>query len=603
MKRIIISFICHCLFIFIGLFLYVNYVHTVPELIPGQELTYKLLNALSLFFDWLPASLCASFIVSYASVFGKSGKHIMIKYSPYIMSQFKYVSIFAIIGTTLVVCSQEVGSPLVKQKIRRMEEAPALFKEYLQAAKDYENQGNLVIAIQYATAAERLDPKSQEAGRLKSDLEVRIEGSGHGEALNMAIMTQENLSSTLPERNITSYELLQRAQEAFANKNWIDAHYYSVVAQNIAEPGSANESDAKLMASDAWNMLEEPTRFENSAVEEQYHLKKRAYSLLMAGDVVEAYYSFSDLMQRYPDDEDVARYYAAAALEMESQYFFFDEIPISYGLEDRRDIAFRLQHQDGSESVVFIRGLSSVGSTGGLVQYARGLSIYDFSKNGQFKQSLYVPYAKILSQTISSLDERTKQSLAFTDLDKEKGTVPIIMLESVDRVHPDSRSEPIYTFAEGAAQATQQILTLPMDYRDFLLLKNTSHNPEEMMLLDVIAMAQKAPYYGYSQEVYSQDASSRMADPFLFIALFIFTASTGWNYRIMSGKFQFSWLLTPLLMTVGIFVLLEVGKYSQKLLNYGLFGFFRLAAIPIIFGLSLILVFLSALFFAARRSQ
>ena len=123
------------------------------------------------------------------------------------------------------------------------------------------------------------------------------------------------------------------------------------------------------------------------------------------------------------------------------------------------------------------------------------------------------------------------------------------------------------------------------------------------MLLDVIAMAQKAPYYGYSQEVYSQDASSRMADPFLFIALFIFTASTGWNYRIMSGKFQFSWLLTPLLMTVGIFVLLEVGKYSQKLLNYGLFGFFRLAAIPIIFGLSLILVFLSALFFAARRSQ
>ena len=109
MKRIIISFICHCQFIFICLFLYVNYVHTVPELIPGQELTYKLLNALSLFFDWLPASLCASFIVSYASVFGKSGKHIMIKYSPYIMSQFKYVSIFAIIGTTLVVCSQEVG--------------------------------------------------------------------------------------------------------------------------------------------------------------------------------------------------------------------------------------------------------------------------------------------------------------------------------------------------------------------------------------------------------------------------------------------------------------------------------------------------------------
>ncbi len=603
MKRIVISFSCHCLFIFICLFLYVSYTYTVPELIPGQELTYKLLSVLSLFFEWLPASLCASYIIAYSSEFGKASKRIMIKYSPYIMSWFKYVSISAIIGATLVVCSQEVGSPLIKQKLRRMEEAPTLFKEYLQAAKRYESEGNLVIAVQYAAAAAGLDPNSQEADILKSDLEVRMEGSDYGEALNAAIVTQEDLSSTLSERNTTSYELLQRAQEAFANQNWIDAHYYSVVAQNIAEPGSANESDAKILASDAWNMLEEPTRFENSAVEEQYRLKKEAYSLLMAGNVLEAYYSFGDLMQRYPDDTDVARYYAAAALEMEGQYFFLDEIPISYGLEDRRDIAFRLQHQDGSESVVFVRGLSSVGNTGGLVQYARGLSIYDFSRNGQFKQSLYVPYAKIVSQTISSLDARTQQNLAFTELDKEKGTVPVIMLESVDRVHPDSLSGPVYTFAEGAGQATQQMLTLPMDYSDFLLLKNTSHNPEEMMLVDVIAMALKASDYGYSQEVYSQDASSRMASPLLFIALFIFTASTGWNYRIMSGKFRFAWLFTPLLLTLGVFVILQVAKYSQRLLNYGLFGFFQLAAIPIIFCLALITVFWSSLFFAARRSQ
>ena len=44
---------------------------------------------------------------------------------------------------------------------------------------------------------------------------------------------------------------------------------------------------------------------------------------------------------------------------MEAQYFFLDEIPISYGLEDRRDVAFRLELQDGGQQVVFIKGLSS----------------------------------------------------------------------------------------------------------------------------------------------------------------------------------------------------------------------------------------------------
>lgn len=603
MKRITIASLFHCLCMFIGIFCYVNLTHAIPQLIPGHEFSYKMFTTLSIFFDFLPAILLSSYVVAYATIFGKDDKHIMVKYSPYILSQFKYVAIFTIVGTGLLVCGQEVGTPLINQKLTHMLEAPSLYQEYMQAARKYDSQGDLVFAIQYARAAELIDPNSQEAITLKGDLEVRVEGSDYDDTLHDILLSQENLQSSSMERNATSHELLQKAQQAYQEKSWLNAHYYSILAKRVAEPGSANEEDAKIMAADAWNMLAEPGRFENDEAEERYRQKKLAYSQLMAGNVVEAYYKFSDLLQRYPTDEDVRRYHTAATMEMESQYFFLDEIPISDGMEDSKNVAFRIQQQDGSERVVFIKGLSSVGNTGGLVQYARGLSIYDFGKDGQFKTSLYVPYAKILSQTISSLDERTRRDLAFSGLDPEKDTVPMIMLESVDRIQPNSFNKPVYNFAEGAHQVTSPIVFLPMDYKDFLMLKNTSLNPEEMMLTDIIRMVFKAQDYGYAQIIYGQAACNRMSTPLLFIVLFLLAASVGWNYRIMSGSFRVAWSLTPILLTMGCFVLLIAIEYMQKLLNYGLFGFFQLAAVPIVFFAAILLVFLAALFFLARRSQ
>lgn len=604
MKRVLITLLFHSLFSFIGLFLYVHFAQIPPELIPGEETLYKILSTVRLFLIYLPAIICSSFVVAYAAEFGRDDKHIMVRYSPYIISRLKYVILYAIFGTALIVGAQEICTPLVRLQLSRMQEAPRLFAEYLQAAQRYEKEGNLVIAIQYASAAEGLNPQSTVASVLKNDLEIRMEGSDYEEALDTILSVQDNFFQMSSERNVTSYELLQKAREAFDNENWIDAHYYSIVAQKVAEPGSANEIDAKIMAADAWNMLAEPGRFENSAVEELYQKKKLAYSQLMAGNTVEAYYSFSDLLQVHPDDEDIIRYYSAAAREMEAQYFFLDEIPISYGMEDRRDIAFRLKNLDGSESVIFIKGLSSVGNTGGLVQYARGLSIYNFSKTGNYRYSMYVPYAKILSEAVSSLDKTSRENLVLYGLDADKDTVPLVMLESVDRIQHNSLNKPVYHFAEGINKIPEKsIITLPMPYEDLLLLKNTSQNPEEMMLMDVIQITSKATDYGYAPEIYGQDACTRLGKPFLYVVFFIFIASLGWNYRILSGKFRLSWTLTPFLLSVAFFIVLEIGKYAQRLLNYGLFGFLGLATVPIIFVVAIVLIFIVSFFFLCRRSQ
>ena len=116
-------------------------------------------------------------------------------------------------------------------------------------------------------------------------------------------------------------------------------------------------------------------------------------------------------------------------------------------------------------------------------------------------------------------------------------------------------------------------------------------------------MAFKAQDYGYAQIIYGQAACNRMSSPLLFIVLFLLAASVGWNYRIMSGGFRLAWSLTPILLTMGSFILLIAMEYMQKLLIYGLLGIFQFAAVPIIFVAAILLVFLSALFFLARRSQ
>ena len=95
MKRITLAFLFHCLCMFIGIFCYVNLTHAIPQLIPGQEFSYKLFSSLSIFLNLLPAILLSSYVVAYAAVFGKDDKHIMVKYSPYILSRFKYVAIFS----------------------------------------------------------------------------------------------------------------------------------------------------------------------------------------------------------------------------------------------------------------------------------------------------------------------------------------------------------------------------------------------------------------------------------------------------------------------------------------------------------------------------
>ncbi|MBR5866693.1 MAG: hypothetical protein IKZ04_02170, partial [Spirochaetaceae bacterium] len=468
----------------------------------------------------------------------------------------------------------------------------------MRAAKNNLNDKNYDMAFQYADAAVKLYPKSEEAQLIKENCEVFFDTKSVS-AINENKPFMYIEESYIPENNATSFDFLQRAMVLYLQEEWINAHYYAMLALSAAEPGSANESDAKVLASDSWNKISETSASHNTEEEILYKRKTDAYKMLIKGDIIGAYYAFTDLLNKMPSDPDIARYHSIAAHEMSKQYFFYDELPESGLLGSNDNICFYTSNTNGSFYVVYIKGTASVQGTGKKIQYLKDLSVYQYTRNGTFEMSFYTPYAKVISQNISSFDENTREHLGLTN---NNISVPLIMLEVADRNTKKQIIKPKYTFANPTELTMPGFIVLPMDYEDFLTLSSVSFNPDNMSLFNLFKFVSKANQYGYSKEVYIQALSSRITTPLLYLIALILAAVIGWNYRLMSRThFRLSWFFYIPVITVIIHAIVVAVKYLLKLVNYGLIeilGIYSIPAITVCF--ILILIYVSILFVSRK---
>ena len=603
MKRLVLlSFLYSlCVLLFSGLIAF--FYHRVPSLLLGSVRMYRLADTFLLFFKILPSVLLATYLVSYSVMF-KTERHVLIRFSPVLFVFFKKVILAALGGTIIVFLVAEIAVPAVTRYMDEQKQAPALYAQYIASAQKYLEEESYSVAYQYAVAAEEIYPGSTDAIYLKETAEVHFGPQPQGlsaDSSAASIPVPEDADIIFSD-NASSYELLQRAQVLYQQENWIDAHYYSCLAQVAAVPGSANETDAKILAADAWNQLENIRYFSNPEAESLFYRKKTAYQHLMSGDIFSAYYAFRELADEYPSDPDVVRYFSIAAHEMEQQYFFFDEIPGSEIIEDFSNTCFRVSRADGKYYVVYIRGAAAVHNTGRMIQYLRDVTVYQYSRIGTFEQSLYVPYAKVLAQPVSSLDSQTRNELGVTG---RNAAVPVLMLESADRMNPEPASRPEYVFSEESAVAGEisNVLLLPMPFSDFVLLQDVSYNPDDMTLFDLLMFAGKASEYGYAAEVYTQALCSRICYPLIYISLFIFMAIIGWNYRLLPGvSFRLSWVLILPVLTVVMYGLIQIFRYIGQLLNYGIIEIFGVATVPVIIVCSVLLMVIVSILFVSRKS-
>lgn len=602
MKRVFIFSFIYCLLVYIFCLCFVIFQEALPNLLPGMFLAYRLQTALLLFCSLLPSVLVTAYIIAYSTIFNKIEKKPLLRFSSIMMKYFKKIAIAAILGSAFITITNEIFIPVLNSSIDKMEKAPALYAEYIKAANNNLNKKSYDIALQYAEAAQKLYPKSEQTQIIKENCEVFFDTKSVSNTSNddkTFIYTEE---SYIPENNATSFDFLQRAMVLFLQEEWINAHYYSMLALSAAEPGSANETDAKILAADSWNKLSEAKVYHNVEEEILYKRKTDAYKMLIAGDIIGSYYAFTELINKSPSDPDIIRYHNIAAHEMAKQYFFFDELPESGLLGSNDNICFYTTNANGSFYVVYIKGTASVQGTGKKIQYLKDLSVYKYTRNGTFEMSFYVPYAKAVSHSLSSFDENTRNYLGLKDKDV---SVPLIMLEAADRNTKTYINKPVYTFEKNTDKTAEQMpgfIVLPMDYEDFLLISSVSFNPENMTLFDLFKFVNKAQQYGYSKEVYIQTLCSRIETPLLYLVVFILSAVLGWNYRLMSKtRFRLSWFLYIPVITAIFYCILISITYLLKLINFGLIEILGIYSIPaIIVCFILILIYVSILFVSRK---
>ena len=374
------------------------------------------------------------------------------------------------------------------------------------------------------------------------------------------------------EREMNALQMIEKARELYAAKDFFGAHYLSVQAEKLCGPNDPNIYEAKDIANKAWSGLQAAQREELTAGNIFFRKKWEGYKALNNKNFEEAYYIFNDLSledARKARDPDVARYLKIAREELLEKYFFIDETYDANRFESAKNIYFSIKHPNGGYDIVLIHGVTEVDGTGGNLRYLRGLNIYSFDEYGKFKSSISTPYAKMKSYSAKALGKSEHESL---NLDPSIKSIPYVMLRSVSRNSREQKNEPTYKFAREEDAQTQEAknqLFFPIPYEDFSLILLSAAGNGNLNPFSLNRLARKAPDYGYSSEVFSVESLNRIFYPFMLLIIFIFVASVAWNYRLGEGLiFKFKWIFfLPVLNIVFYFIVLFI-EYLIKILNF-----------------------------------
>lgn len=576
----------------------------IPAVLPGRATAYVLYRALLYFLRVLPALLTSGFLIACAIYFGHHAEKARERFSAEIVAHFKMV-LFASLGMVFVLAfTREVFVPQVSARQKLMAEASGLLNEYLISGRYCLVVKRYVLAHEYAKQALRLDPSNKEAQALLDDAERNMNKMRPRREKEESLAPTHAVWGELAHETVTS--LIAKANKAKENGQWFNAHYYAQLALSVATGADINQQEARFLAAEAWEHLDTPGGLVDEVARQFYEKKRRAYAYLMSGDTLEAYYAFSELQNNRISavvDPDVQNFFEIAKERLAAEAFFIDETLHLQLFEYVKNIYFTLTHDDGRRDVIFIRGITAVSNSGRMIQYLREFSLYAYAPDGTFLYSVTTPYAKMIAEPVSVIDEQT---LAENGISASCKNVPYLILRSVAREFGRMKNEPVYTFAAAVPEseyAEPSAIILPLSCDDFNLVCDAAVGPQQMNLLSLIRIADKADSFGYPGEVFSATLISRLTYPLLMLIVLIFTASFAWNYRVEKSQlFKFSWSFVLPLCTVIVYPLLEILLYVEDLVCYAIIALLGQSAVAVAMFVSVVFLCLVSVYFMSRRA-
>lgn len=529
---------------------------------------YKIQNGLLLFFKILPAVFIAGIIIGYSWGFGKQNNNPTQRFSEIFVIYLKNVIVTSLICSSLCFLATEVGVPLISYSRASMEENSKNIDEYIILAKKNLATGDYSSALFYANYVLGIVPNSQEA----IDLARFIEESQFMQ--KKEVVSNDDVLPTLVTTKISSMtvpELFQKATECYANEDYFNAHYYSSLVLEISKQNYANRDYAKQLASDSWNKLLHIEAFEDDLSKEVFQRKKEGYIALSSGDYSKAYYIYQDLLEKYPLDYDIKNFYETSKELLGTRYFFIDETLDKQQFEKFRNVFFSIPRLDGGKDIISIKGITSIETTGGRIQYLRGFSVVSYDKNEEWLMSLSVPYAKMCSMPLESMSQELTDYIG--EFSKTK-FVPYLFLKSVDRKYENIFITPRIETKEGVNLINKTSYVMPIPFEDFAMLCDVSHGAETMSLSSLYRFSKVASDYGYSSEIFSQALVNRFTYPVVLLICFLLASIIAWNSRIFSeDSFKFSWLLLFPIIIFLAYAFIQCFRFIISLIFYAILVF------------------------------
>ncbi|MCR4790223.1 MAG: hypothetical protein K5839_04010 [Treponemataceae bacterium] len=540
--------------------------YKAPELEISSKASWKFFSSLLLFFKLLPAILASGILIGYSWAFGRQKVVFKGRFSAQAGKYYVHILLVSLCCTVMCFIATETAGPLLKNHMSGIKEKSQNISEYISLAEISYKEGDFGSSLFYINSALEINPKHKTAALFKTKIETELSEQDVNKRNFFEEYVPEKhevVSSTIPD-------LMKEASYYFAREDYLNAHYYASLVLEIAPSKDGNRIKAKQIASEAWSKISETKSYDNDLSKEIFEEKKDAYSSLMNGDYSQAYYSFYDLLQRYPRDTDIQKYFAQARKMIQERYFFIDETENLHQFEQFRNVFFSLDSLDGGKEIISIAGITSVKATERMIMYLRNFSIVAYDENNELKYKMTVPYAKMVSSPLESVSPEMQ---TFISQEYKTQYVPYVLLKSIDREFQFATIEPEFICYNDYKPEFKSVYVMPISFEQFSTLCDVSKGRETMNILPLINFESIADKFGYSRELFSQSLLTRIAYPLVILICYIFCGILAWQYRLFSNEsFKLIWLsMFPFIIGVA-FLILQFVLYFAGLFYFALFG-------------------------------
>ncbi|MCL2175122.1 MAG: energy-coupling factor transporter transmembrane protein EcfT [Treponema sp.] len=334
----------------------------------------------------------------------------------------------------------------------------------------------------------------------------------------------------LSENNeeIDATKAISLSRTAFEEKRYFDAHWLANHGMRLAVNGSAQQTNAARLASDAWNMIssQAPSHREERLLQ-LYNIKISGYQAMNSERWVDAYYIFTELLSLTPDDPDAASFLAVSELNAKNVAFFIDEMNVTLG-DILNSALFSLPYENG-RAVMRFSALTTSPDTA----YGMDFEIMTFDTDNNLKFSVMSRYAKLTP---------------FIKNDKPQ---LLVLTHSLDREDNSKNNQSVWLYGEENSDGIHRTMfILDISFEDFLLVSHIQHGLTNLQIDELFIASEKVETAGHILQVYQAEILNRLAAVLFFLPMAIYIIIISWRYRVKSRPRYFFVLMLPILPVV-----------------------------------------------------